>query len=143
MPPPLEPLASAGENDEGEADAVEPETEASVEPEAPPSPGGEFTIGNQYAAIWVDLVTFEPRRIDLRSGVQVWLGPVATFDKVQVPSWIRIVEPGKRPATFDVMAVSPVDAPAAAFSRSWLERPIEAAPPPAETARGPLSRENP
>lgn len=133
VPPPLEPPT---EDDSG----VDPLTGAPFEP-VPPA---RFIVDGQYATLWVDLVTFEPKRIDLRDGVRVWLGPPAAYGAVQLPSWIRIDEPGKRPATFDVMAVSPVDAPAAAFSRSWLERPVvPQQTPPAESAPGPLSGENP
>jgi hypothetical protein len=114
---------------------------APFEPVPPRRLADPLTVDGQRASIWVDLVTYEPRRIDLRSGVRVWFGPPATFERVQLPSWIRIDEPGKRPATFDVVAVSPVAAPAAAFSRSWLERPLPTAP--AKTAPEPLSGENP
>jgi len=102
-----------------------------------------LVLDGPRATIWVDLLTFEPKRIALQDGVTVGFGPPAAFDRVQLPSWIRIEEPGKRPVTFDVVAVSPVDAPAAAFSISWLQRPIQAASPPAVLVPGPLSGENP
>ena len=79
-----------------------------------------------YAALWVDLATYEARRIDMRSGVVVWLGPTVAFDRVQAPSWYQIDEPGKPSVRFEVLGVSPVDAPAAAFSRSWLGGPVVA-----------------
>jgi len=83
-----------------------------------------------WATIWIDVERYEPRRIDLNDGVRIWLGPQVAFDGVEMPSWIRIDEPGRRSATFDVLSVLPVEAPAAAFSRSWLERPLgEEAPP--------------
>ena len=105
----------------GPAD-VDAEAEGEPEPEA---------IG-PWATLWVDQLRFEPRRFDLRNGVRVWLGPPALFDGVEMPSWIRIDEPGRRSATFDVISVAPVEAPAAAFSRSWLERPLGDEAPPAE-----------
>ena len=141
VPPAYEPAAPEGSD--GEREAVDLLTGAPFEPIAPASLGDPLTVDGQRPSIWVDLVTFEPRRIDLRSGVRVWFGPPAQFGRVTVPAWFRIDEPGKRPATFDVLAVSPVDAAAAAFSRSWLEQPVEQVSPPAETAPGPLSGEIP
>ena len=104
-------------------------------PEAAPEPGqpgpAPASVGPR-ATLWIDQVRFEPRRFDLQNGVRVWLGPPALFDGVEMPSWIRIDEPGRRSATFDVISVAPVEAPAAAFSRSWLERPQGDEAPPAE-----------
>jgi len=125
MPPGMEGAALAGM--EGPESGDGPEF-------MPVSREDSLVVDPQRATIWIDLVTYEPKRIDLRNGVRVWFGPSASFDRVQVPSWIRIDEPGKRPATFDVMAVSPVNAPAAAFSRSWLERTPEGESAPAPAA---------
>ncbi|MEE2664791.1 MAG: hypothetical protein VX681_11800 [Myxococcota bacterium] len=145
-PPPFEPPIPESEALEFEAlelDTLELDTTALFEPIAPEGIGEPLAIDGPRATIWVDVLTFEPRRIELQSGVRIWFGAPAAFDQVQVPSWIRIDEPGKRPVTFDVVAVSPVDAPAAAFSLSWLQRPIQPVSPPAKTVPGPLSGENP
>ncbi|MEZ4219136.1 MAG: hypothetical protein R3E88_21915 [Myxococcota bacterium] len=88
------------------------------------------------AALWVDLASFEPRRIDLPTGVVVWLGPVANFGRLSAPAWYQVDEPGKPSVRFDVVGASAVDAPAAAFSRSWLESPIVPATPGAGVAPG-------
>jgi hypothetical protein len=141
VPPPFEPRR--GERALAGMEAVDPVTGAPYEPVPPPDRPDPLVLDVERATIWVDLVSYEPKRIDLSDGVRVWLGPAATFGRVQLPSWIRIDEPGRRPATFDVVTVSPVDAPAAAFSRSWLERPVSPRTPPAETAPGTLSGENP
>jgi hypothetical protein len=141
VPPPFVPRHRETGSDGQEA--VDPITGAPYEPVPPPERSDSLTLDVARATVWVDIVTYEPKRIDLSDGVRVWLGPPATFGRVQVPSWIRIDEPGRRPATFDVVTVSPVDAPAAAFSRSWLERPVGLEAPPAETAPGTLSGENP
>lgn len=149
VPPPWEPPRTLPEGAADELDVdlgVEDGFGAGPfdeEPQPPRLLADSFVVDPQRATIWVDLLTYEPKRLDLRNGVRVWLGPPASFGPVQLPSWIRIDEPEKRPVTFDVMAVSPVDAPAAAFSRSWLERSTSARRVPAEMAPGPLSPENP
>lgn len=109
-------------------------------------PDGELDLAvppGPRATLWVDLVRYEPRRIELQSGVRVWLGPAAVFDGVEMPSWIRIDEPGLGSTTFDVIRVSPVEAPAAAFSRSWLERPLGFEAPPAEAGPVPPEQKTP
>ena len=139
VPPRVEPVQPvAGSGDHG--DWVDPVTGAPYRPVPPPPAADRLTSDVQYPTIWVDLVTYEPRRIDLSDGVRVWLGPAAVFGDIRMPAWIRIDEPGRRPVTFDVLGVSAVSAPAAAFSRSWLATP---APPADEGTSGPLSGENP
>ncbi|MEE3331896.1 MAG: hypothetical protein VX246_13605 [Myxococcota bacterium] len=77
-----------------------------------------------FASLWVDLMSFDTKRIDLKSGVVVWLGPPRMFGHVQIPSWFRVDEPGRSEVVFDVLEVDPVDTPAAAFSKSWLYTPV-------------------
>jgi hypothetical protein len=74
--------------------------------------------------------------MESRDGVRVILGPYASFERLTVPQWWSIEEPGKRPVRFDVEGVIEVNAPAAAFSRSWLMAPVSEAPPAAD---GPAS----
>jgi hypothetical protein len=77
-----------------------------------------------FASLWIDIVTYETKRIDLKSGVVVWLGPSKAFDRVQAPAWFRVDEPGRPEIRFDVLEVAPVDAAAAAFSKTWLYAPV-------------------
>ena len=77
-----------------------------------------------FATLWIDLVSYETKRIDLRSGVVVWVGPPRVWGRVQGPSWLQIDEPGKSQVRFDVLEIAPVEAPAAAFSKSWLYAPV-------------------
>jgi len=70
--------------------------------------------------IWVDTSEFQLRRIDRGDGVQIFLGPPAAFGKVRLPSWVAIQQPGRPEVRFEVLAATPVTAPAAGFSESWL-----------------------
>lgn len=93
-------------------------------------------VEGPFASLWIERVTYETKRIDLRSGVVIWLGPLKAFGRVQAPAWFRIDEPGRSEVRFDVLEVAPVDAPAAAFSKSWLHAPAET---PEATAEGSAS----
>jgi hypothetical protein len=80
-----------------------------------------------FATIWVDTVSFDIKRIESRLGVNVWFGPLKNFGRIRAPAWVRIDEPGRSPVRFEILNVSAVDAPAAAFTQSWLDGPV---PPP-------------
>jgi len=75
------------------------------------------------ASVWVDAESFEIREMNSSSGVRVLLGPTASYDRLRVPRWWVIEEPGKRPVRFEIRTVVPVNAPASVFSRSWLMAP--------------------
>lgn len=79
--------------------------------------------------VWVETGSYEVRGFDDGEGVKVRLGPVASFDKLRVPAWISIEEPGRVPARFEVTGASQVTAPASAFSREWLFAPLDDAAP--------------
>lgn len=83
----------------------------------PRSPEGEE---RRLPSVWVDSDSFEVVRIDRHDGVRYGFGPLATFDKIQVPSWISIEVPGQAPARLDVVRAAKADAPAAAFGIDWL-----------------------
>lgn len=73
--------------------------------------------------VWVETRSYEVRGFDDGEGVRVRLGPIASFDKLRVPAWISVEEPGRVPARFDVTGASLVTAPASAFTREWLYSP--------------------
>jgi len=52
-----------------------------------------------------------------------------SFERLRVPKWWSIEEPGKRPVRFEVEGVIEVNAPAAAFTKTWLMAPVNEAPP--------------
>jgi len=92
---------------------------AGLPPEAPEpvyTPLPEETV----PSLWVDLETFDVIRIDGRDGVRFRMGPTATFEQVRAPQWIEIQVPGSTPARLEVLRAAPANAPAAAFSESWL-----------------------
>ncbi len=90
-----------------------------------------------WPRVWVEARTYEVRGFDDGAGARIRLGPVASFEKLRVPAWISIEEPGRVPARFDVTGASLVTAPAAAFSRDWLFSPDTDAEAPAGPAGAP------
>jgi len=83
-----------------------------------------------FPALWVDTVDHQIRAVESRAGVRVTLGPYVKFEQQLVPLWWTIDEPGKRQVRFEVEGCVEVNAPAAAFSKSWLMTPgIEDRPP--------------
>jgi len=79
---------------------------------------------------WVDTRELQVRRIDRRSGVFTVFGPIVHFDKLQVPAWFEIHEPGAETIRFEVDRAVQMNAPPQAFSRKWLLAPVD---PPAST----------
>ena len=139
--PPYPPIRGVAQDDV----AVE-ETERDLAEHISFSDGG--TLADERAAsdreagvvralLWIDLESYGIRRLDSRWGVHVTFGPIAVFDDLSVPSWIRIEEPGKSPVLFSVTRASKVNAPASAFSEEWLDTPAipasEPGSPPAST----------
>lgn len=75
------------------------------------------------ASLWVDTDDYSVRQIESRSGAKIVLGPYVTFEKLSVPLWWSIEEPGKRVVRFEVEGVVEVNAAASAFSKAWLMTP--------------------
>jgi hypothetical protein len=126
-PPSEEELrAAAEEAGEPWPPEEEPEPQEESEPEAEPAPSPWSLAAPEtepVAAIWVDAQSFEIRRIDSRSGVSVVFGPTAEYGDVRFPDSITIREPERDPVRFDILGVTPVNAPAAGFRRAWLLAP--------------------
>jgi len=74
--------------------------------------------------LWVDTEDLQVRRIDRASGVFTIFGPVVSFDRLMVPAWFEIHEPGAEPIRFEVDRAVQVNAPPKAFSRKWLLAPV-------------------
>jgi hypothetical protein len=81
--------------------------------------------------LWVDTQNLEVRRIDRAGGVFMIVGPTVAFEKIKVPAWFEIHEPGAEPVRFEVDRAVAVNAPPKAFSRSWLMTPVETTSTPA------------
>lgn len=75
--------------------------------------------------IWVDTQDLQVRRIDRRSGVFTVFGPPVQFEKLTVPAWFEIHEPGAPTVRFDVDRAVQVNAPPQAFSQKWLMSPVD------------------
>lgn len=115
---------------EATAEIVGAEAEAMVSPANLPS---------AQANVWIDMTTFEVRRIESAAGVGVELGPLQSFGPLRFPGWVVIHEPDQPPVTLEFLEVVPVNAPATAFSRSWLMAPVI----PAAAAEAPDATEAP
>lgn len=87
--------------------------------------------------LWVDTEDLQVRRIDRASGVFTIFGPVVSFDRLMVPAWFEIHEPGAEPIRFEVDRAVQVNAPPTAFSRKWLLAPVGDGPPAATGPEAP------
>ena len=88
----------------------------------------EASDGEPIPTIWVDKQTFEIVRIESLTRVAIELGPTVTWDELRFPESITIFEPDKEPVRLEVGGVTPVNAPAAEFGRSWLLAPASELP---------------
>lgn len=78
--------------------------------------------------VWVDTRELQVRRIDRANGVFTIFGPIVSFEKVMVPAWFEVHEPGAETVRFEIDRAVAVNAPPTAFSRKWLFAPVETAP---------------
>jgi hypothetical protein len=86
------------------------------------------------AALWVDVASFEPARLDRADGVRFELGPPGVFGEIRFPAWIRIEAPGEPPVRLVVRSAARSGVDASGFRREWLSA---APPPPAPAPRTP------
>ena len=96
---------------------------------------GEDSGEGLIPRLWVDMQQLEVRRIDRANGVFTVFGPMVHFEKLEVPAWFEIHEPGAQTIRFDVERAVQVNAPPQAFSRKWLFAPVE--PPAGSVSPGP------
>lgn len=81
-------------------------------------------IEGRLPRFWVDTQDLQVRRIDRADGIFVIFGPVASFEKIQVPSWFEIHDAEEAvPMRFEVDRAVHVNAPPKAFDRGWLIPP--------------------
>lgn len=90
-----------------------------LELEAPHAESGSL------ARLWVDTETLQIQRIDRTSGETLYLGPLVRFERLMVPAWLEIHEPGREPIHFDVKRAIRVNANPQAFNPTWLYSPID------------------
>lgn len=135
----LDPLGSDGDEYALAADTlVGPEGERVAARGDEPLDGPALAIPEDtlLPRLWVDTEDLQVRRIDRASGVFTIFGPMVSFDRLMVPAWFEIHEPGAEPIRFEVDRAVQVNAPPKAFGRKWLLAPV-GDPPPA--ANGPES----
>ncbi len=92
-----------------------------------PTPAHDFVVDEPdpyHPSLWVDTEDHNIRRLETSEGVIITLGPYVKFEHVTVPRFWSIQEPGKREVRFEVEGVVEVNAPAAAFSKTWLMAPL-------------------
>ena len=81
-------------------------------------------VDGRLPRFWVDTDELQVQRIDRSDGVFVIFGPVASFEKIKVPSWYEIYDPEEAfPMRFEIQRAVHVNAPPKAFDRSWLIPP--------------------
>lgn len=94
--------------------------------------------------LWVDTQELQVRRIDRASGVFVVFGPIVSFEKLKLPAWFEIHDPGAPTVRFEVDRAVAVNAPPKAFSRKWLLGPIDPSDPgPASLSEPGFARDGP
>ena len=142
VPRPELPVVGGGEPLPLDAQ-IEPPAAEPIEPELTLAPGSR-------PRLWVEMESYEIRGLDSSAGVQIRLGPAVVFEKLRVPAWLTIEEPGKSLLRFDVVGASRVAAPAAGFNRAWLLAPVipdqstpEAVPPKAPSTSPPPGQPRP
>jgi hypothetical protein len=127
-PPKLPGLEGYDPVVEEDADDLDPGSESAPDAAASDPVVDELGSGQIWPNVLVDVGSYEVRSIETATGVRIQLGPIAEFDKLRVPAWFLIQEPGRPPARFDVLRASQVNAPASAFKQSWLLSPVVASP---------------
>lgn len=81
------------------------------------------------ARLWVDTETLQIQRVDRETGVSLQLGPLSRFERLMVPAWLEIHEPGEPVIRFDVKRAVRVNATPQAFNPSWLYGPVDPTDP--------------
>ncbi len=76
--------------------------------------------GRGGAALWVDMESLSPARIDLSGGAVVRLGPLQSHGGVLWPAWIRIEEGDRPAARIEFRGVVPTTTRPETFRRDWL-----------------------
>ncbi len=94
------------------------------------------------ARLWVDTETLQIQRIDRTSGESMVLGPLVRFERLMVPAWFEVLQPGRPPIHFDVKRAIRVNANPQAFNPTWLYSPVDPIDPRAPGA-GALSPDSP
>jgi len=87
-------------------------------------------------ALWVDLESFDPLRIDRSDGVRYVLGPMTPYGDIQLPAWIELQVPNEPVYRLVVRGAGATRADASAFGAAWLEAPVAPVPAPADARAG-------
>ena len=95
------------------------------------------------ARLWVDTESLQIQRIDRASGESMLLGPLVRFERLMVPAWLEIQEPGQESIHFDVKRAIRVNANPQAFNPTWLFSPIDSIDPTDSGVPAPASPTSP
>jgi len=105
--------------------------------------GAPLESGDPVARLWVDSASLQVQRIDRASGESMYLGPLVRFERLMVPAWLEIQEPGRDPIHFDVKRAIRVNANPQAFNPTWLYSPIDPIDPTAAGVPAPAAATSP
>lgn len=84
----------------------------------------EPIVDARLPRFWVDTQELQVQRIDRGDGIVVIFGPIASFEKIKVPSWIEIHDDDEAfPIRFEIVRAVQVNAPPKAFNEDWLIPP--------------------
>ena len=108
---------------------------AKSEDETETQAGFGLLHGQRPATLWADMGSFDVRRVQLAGGVRILFGPYVMFERVRAPSWLQIEEE-RGSVHFDVVDVTPVNAPASAFDAEWIVAPSTSPPAPGRFPAG-------
>lgn len=100
------------------------------------APGADTSGPPVLTALWVDLESFAPLRIDRSDGIRYRLGPMTPYGDVQLPAWIEVQAPNEPVYRLVVRGAGASRADATAFGAAWLETPGAPAPAPADARAG-------
>lgn len=76
--------------------------------------------GRGGAALWVDMESLSPVRIDLLDGTVVRLGPLENHDGVVWPAWLCIEQADSTPIRLEFRGVTATTTTSETFRREWL-----------------------
>ncbi|MBW2394503.1 MAG: hypothetical protein JRG95_09550 [Deltaproteobacteria bacterium] len=80
-----------------------------------------YVLGGRGAtALWVDMESLSPVRIDLPAGITVRLGPLESFDGVLWPAWLSIHQGEAAPVRMLFRGVTATATSSEMFRRDWL-----------------------
>lgn len=89
----------------------------------PPANASAALVGTPgpKASLWVTRDDFRIVRIDRLDGTRFLLGPLRSYEGVELPEWIQIERPGVPTTRLEILAARPGRFDDASFGTAWLQ----------------------